>query len=46
MLKEEVKKANKDFHSQIENQLNKLLFNLKNELIKSSNDEFKKSIYN
>ena len=45
MLKEEVKKANKDFHSQIENQLNQLLFNLKNELIKSSNDEFKKSIY-
>jgi len=45
MFKEEVKKDNKDFHSQIEKQLNQLLFNLKNELIKSSNDEFKNSIY-
>ena len=44
MIKEEVKKVNKDFHSQIEKQLYQLLSNLKNELIKS-NDEFKKSIY-
>ena len=44
LFKEEAKKTNKDFHSQIEKQLNQLLSNLKNGLIKS-NDEFKKSIY-
>ena len=44
VFKVEVKKGNEDFHCKIEKQLNQLLSNLKNELIKS-NDDFKKSIY-